>query len=563
MDLQSMLDAGGDVTIPNDTYTSNVTLKGNRVKVTCAPEAIFLKMVVTIAGNRNDWNGGTFVNGQITITGDNNVVHDTLFRDGAKGHNEDPLNCAICTLGDASNNVIRNNEIHHWKRRGLRLRKPTSSTKGNVFTGNYLHDFVDDDPQNSGEAIQIGENQSCSQHQTKTTISNTLIDNFNLEGEIISLKSQDVKVHDVTIVNAKGGNLSLRASKNCVVSACWLEDTKGIVVSGDDNLIVSNELRGGSIIVRSGDATLHQYTKDKVENDHFKWQGAHPAAQNTIVAGNRGRHGAKILIGPKGRGGNEYYPIQHHPAHNTQVALDNDLAVELEDKHSDTQHDMPLSEVRRFTPRKLNPRDLTGTPPTPIDTTITDNLRAHSTLGPDPFPWIATVSPAQGTVEFLVDDRVVNRESNAPYGDMPTRSTPPKDFDGWNDPKSYTEGRHRLAVRHVESGETKATRVRLVHTIAPEISMNLAEGDTLGPAPFTWTAVLPSSDGVVAFLVDGMLVNRETREPYGDHATDNGKPDDPFNFWNDPKRYGAGTHVMTVRQEGTSEEVSVTVKMRV
>ncbi len=171
MSLKSLLSARGKITIPKGTYGSKnkpknplqVELKGNNTQVTCEPGAVFHNVLVTISGNKNDWNGGEFVNSQITITGNDNIIHDTLFRDGARGGNKALLNAAICTFGDASNNIIRNNEIRDWQRRALRVRKPTAKTKGNVITGNYLHDFIMEGKANAGEAIQIGENQLTSQ----------------------------------------------------------------------------------------------------------------------------------------------------------------------------------------------------------------------------------------------------------------------------------------------------------------------------------------------------------------------------------------------------------------
>lgn len=286
---------------------------------------------------------------------------------------------------------------------------------------------------------------------------------------MISIKSQGVTIHDVTILNAAKGKLSLRASKDCTVSACWLEGTKGIVVWGDHNRIVSNEIRGGDLAVFSGDATFDQYIHDK-KDGKYRFQGAHPAAQHTILVDNRGSNGANILIGSKGRGKYEYYDINHFPALDTQVASDNQLSVKIDGKQKGTKKGLPFSDVKRFKARKLTPSDLTGATPTTIlvngtgATSIKDNLKANKKLGPKPFKWIAKVTPEEGIVEFLVDDKVVNRESSSPYGNRVTSKTPPSDFDGWNDPKSYTEGRHVLQVRHAESGAIKSTIVEMTHS---------------------------------------------------------------------------------------------------
>lgn len=89
------------------------------------------------------------------------------------------------------------------------------------------------------------------------------------------------------------------------------------------------------------------------------------------------------------------------------------------------------------------------------------------------------------------------------------------------------------------------------------LTMDIEEGDILGPDPFSWLVTLDPDDDDVEWLVDGVVVLHETSAPYGNSITERVG----FEGWNDPASYGEGPHVMTVRKINSGESNTVNVTM--
>lgn len=158
----------------------------------------------------------------------------------------------------------------------------------------------------------------------------------------------------------------------------------------------------------------------------------------------------------------------------------------------------------------------------PTPGTITQTIEAGDVLGPEPFEWLATLTPDDDDVEFLIDDVVVNFETSDPYGNRKTTGGSDPEYDGWNDPLQYTPGEHTFTVRKKNEGTTNTVTATIRHPVIGQYvtindEMVKLKGTTIftvGPGSFNWLAKIDPDDDEVEFLIDGTLVDTVSSAPY-------------------------------------------------
>ena len=279
-------------------------------EIRAAGNPVFKNNIITITGSGNILYGCVFKNGMVVVRGSHNRVVKNVFEDGQPGGNSSRLHSAVAIEGDASFNLVDHNEVTNWQRRALRNIKLTEKTKANVFSRNYLHGLIGEN-NNSGEAFQVGSGPNDQPYFPACTVEYNLVDGFNIDSEIISLKSSDNLVRFNTFKDCEKSSVSIRAgSKNKIVGNTLIK-VLSINVYGDDNRILGNELTESRIDIRSGDCTFTELVTSDTYN------GGHPSAIRTVVVGNI-LHDSDIRLGKKGTGKITYNRI--FPAEGTILA---------------------------------------------------------------------------------------------------------------------------------------------------------------------------------------------------------------------------------------------------
>ncbi len=247
-------------------------------------DARFTDSVITISGDYAVITGLVLVNSMIVITGDNNRVTKNLFRDGEPGGNSSTLHSAVAIQNSGSFNRVDHNEIRDWERRGLRVIRLNDDTRCNRFDHNYLHDFVGTIG-NAGEAFQVGIGRGDFGYDARTYIEYNLVDHFELELEILSLKSNRNVIRKNTFKNSSIGALTTRAGSDNVLRNNYIEDIVFMAVYADNNQIIGSQFVNSGLTVRSGDATYEELFI-RESNGDYRYRGAHRATNSTLVYGN-------------------------------------------------------------------------------------------------------------------------------------------------------------------------------------------------------------------------------------------------------------------------------------
>ena len=371
-DLQQKLNhlsPGHTVKLDSGQYQGDFTLNAsgaeqNPITILC-DDAEFKNATVTLQGSHIRLVGGMWINSMVTVAGDFNRVTRCTFKDGMPGGNSSKLHCAISISGGASHNRIDHNEISDWQRRGIRHVDMTDRTKNNRIDHNLLYRFLSDKWGNSGEAIQIGVGDGHAQYVPRTIVEYNLIRSFNLEAEIISVKSQGNQILHNRFLDAERSNVSLRSCKDTLVAGNHLMDVKALIVLGDGHVLNGNRVDGGMISVRSGDCTF-----DQIVNPDKKYWGGHPVARDILLVGNFGR----VELGKKARGKREYYHIKHWACSDIRYA-EHDGQIKIVGKSENpTRMTNPgptiKSEAPTFEdvgPKALDKRCMVTQPPAPYD----------------------------------------------------------------------------------------------------------------------------------------------------------------------------------------------------
>lgn len=131
--------------------------------------------------------------------------------------------------------------------------------------------------------------------------------------------------------------ITVRTGSRNLIKNNVMQDTNGIIVYADDNLIIGNDLDNSDIHVASGDCrTFEMSIRD---GSNYRYQGCHASSDNAIVAGNDFRRGGRIEIGERFGGIEEIareYP-RSFPALDTKVGDNGNLAIRYLGPHEGTK----------------------------------------------------------------------------------------------------------------------------------------------------------------------------------------------------------------------------------
>lgn len=217
----------------SQSYTINGSKSGQEITYDFS-QADLTDCVVTIKGDRIKIVGGHWKNSMVEIEGNDNRVTQALFSDGKPGGNKDRLHAAVSIIGDSSRNRADHNEVTKWDRRAFRCTKLTPKTKGNIFEYNWIHVMKPQRKVNGGEALQSGKDQTDALQSPGTIIRFNVVEDFNADSEVISLKSSGNTVQFNTFVNAEG-RVTTRQGSNCVISGNTFIRSWGVGIMGDQN----------------------------------------------------------------------------------------------------------------------------------------------------------------------------------------------------------------------------------------------------------------------------------------------------------------------------------------
>ena len=320
--------AGDTITISAGTYTGDYILSAagttdNPITIRSSGQVIFNDSVFTLAGKYNVLTGMIFNNGMVTITGNYNRVTRNIFRNGEKGGNSSKLHSAVNIQGTASYNRVDHNLVKDWLRRAIRNTKTKPDTWGSRVDQNYLLDLLGDTG-NSGEAFQVGTGHNDVANSPGTVFEYNLVDNFTLEAELVSLKSNMNVLRYNTFKNAPGAVIASRTGSYNQFKNNTLVNVKQFNIYGDNNSMIGNKLDNSNINIRSGDCFVTE-----IIDPNSEYAGCHPAARNTVAVGNQFINGSKIRIGQKGTG-TKQWPDRNFPVENTVFGLNGDVTIQEE-----------------------------------------------------------------------------------------------------------------------------------------------------------------------------------------------------------------------------------------
>jgi Chondroitinase B len=321
---------GNTIVVKGGNYSGDFTLSksgtaAEPITVRADGNVTFKNSVFTLKGSYGVLTGMTFNNGMVTVIGDYNRVTANVFHNGQEGGNNSKLHSAVHTEGGASYNRIDHNEVVNWQRRAIRNTQLNSRTTGNRFDHNYIHNMKGAWG-NSGEAFQVGTGPNDPHYAPKTIIEYNLLDGHNLEGEVLSLKANGNMIRGNTFMNASKGNVQSRNAKDNTFMNNTLINIKSMTIYGDNNKVISNKFVNSNLEIKSGDAIFPDLLLKNSDGNH-KYAAAHPAARDTIVAGNQ-FSGGRIRLGKKGTGTVTY--SRTFPAENTVLAENQGAAVVTE-----------------------------------------------------------------------------------------------------------------------------------------------------------------------------------------------------------------------------------------
>ena len=333
-----------------EDYEINVSGNGNvPFTITAASQAIFRNNIITINGNFVLVHGLEIENGMVVVRGDTNRIVKNYFYNGKPGGNSSRLHSAVAIEGNASHNLVDHNEVENWQRRALRNIRLTENTKDNMFSHNHLHGLLGDNT-NSGEAFQVGAGHSDQPYFPDCVIQYNLVQGFNIDSEIISLKSSNNLVRFNTFIDCPKSAVSIRAGAQNKIIGNTLIDVMSINVYGDDNRILGNALHNSRIDIRSGDCTYEELVAD----DTYK--GGHPAARRTVVVGNMLDSNSYIRLGKKGTGKITFN--RTFPAEDTILSLNGDARIVVDGEEKNTQHVENYSYTLKDSAHELEPKDV-------------------------------------------------------------------------------------------------------------------------------------------------------------------------------------------------------------
>jgi Chondroitinase B len=261
------------------------------IRAANARMATFVDASVTVAGNYTVIANLGFNNSGMKVTGDFNRIT------GNKFYNNAGIFRAAVTVERGNRNRIDHNEVVDYNRphRGFRILPAGSgnnTAKNNVIDRNYLHRSLGERI-NGADGIQLGANPSHTYEQLYSIVEYNLIEQWEIDGEMMSNKSSNNIIRFNTLANTDGQGPMRHGSRVQVISNYFF-NVRGLINRGDDNEIIGNIVENGDLVLTNGDISQNQLPSIP---------GGHPASLRTLVVGNKVING-QICVGCRVPGGN-------------------------------------------------------------------------------------------------------------------------------------------------------------------------------------------------------------------------------------------------------------------
>ena len=305
-------------------------------------QARFISATLTVSGNYNVVENLTLDNSGIKITGDFNRITQNKFQNNAGA-----LKAAV-TVDRGNSNRIDHNEVVDYgaAQRGFRIIPASSgnnTAKKNVIDRNYLHRSLGP-KQNGADGIQLGANPSHTNEQLYTIVEYNLLEQWEIDGEMISNKSSNNIIRFNTLADSDGQG-PIRHGSHIDVISNYFVNVRGLINYGDDNKIIGNVVEKGNLVLRNGDISQSAVPGGS---------SGHPASLRALVAANTVINGV-LCVGCRVPRGNNSRGV---PANFTDLRGNKGKVTLLEQQNttqSSTYNGTVIPAVRLF-PRDVGPR---------------------------------------------------------------------------------------------------------------------------------------------------------------------------------------------------------------
>ena len=323
--------SGSIIVLEDGNYTCALTLsrsgsKGDPIILRAANplRARISDSTITITGDYNVVEGLLFNRSGIEITGHRNRVNQNRFQNGAGS-----LRAAVIIKNGSFNRADHNEVVDFGVgQRALRVfpdKRDKSSAQNNVFDRNHIHRSLGES-RNGADGIQLGSNSQHTDNRLFTIVEYNLISRWEIDGEMISIKSSRNTIRFNTLRDSRGIAPMRHGEYNTIISNTFV-DVVALVNQGNGNQIVGNRLINTPLIVKNGDIR---------QDEVIGGSGRHPASSNTLVAANTvvGTYSRSYIgVGMRVPGGNAARGI---PATNTVLAGNTGRIDDHDGEHSGT-----------------------------------------------------------------------------------------------------------------------------------------------------------------------------------------------------------------------------------
>jgi Chondroitinase B len=300
----------------------------------------FISAALTVSGSHIVVANLTFDNSGIKVTGDFNRITKNRFQNNAGA-----LRAAV-TVDRGNSNRIDHNEVVDFStaHRGFRIIPASSgnnTAKKNVIDRNYLHRSLGP-RKNGADGIQLGSNSSHTYERLNTIVEYNLMEQWDIDGEMISNKSSNNIIRFNTLANSNAAG-PIRLGTFVDVISNYFFGVRALVIQGDDHRAIGNTVENGSVVVKNGDTTL----------DDLSVATSHPAARRTLVAGNTVING-EICVGCRVPRGNNAKGV---PAKFTALRGNKGKVTLLEQQNTtqSSTYDGTVTPAVRLVPRNVGP----------------------------------------------------------------------------------------------------------------------------------------------------------------------------------------------------------------
>jgi hypothetical protein len=237
---------------------------------------------------RRRW--GARFTGRVAVAGADVTLHGLLL-DGAAvelaGDRARMTRCrqagtegiAVLVSGGRGVEVDRN-ELSGMRGRGISVRpdpRDPAAAAGAWIHRNHLRDFEGRRRENVHEGLQLGQSRRDTDASLRALVELNLLERVSVDSEAVSVKSSDNTVRLNTLLDCRAFVTNRHGERNRIV-ANRLERSLGITVHDRGNAVLGNVL----VDCRDGIRVM----AGNVAPDGWPGEGTHPAAADTLVAGN-------------------------------------------------------------------------------------------------------------------------------------------------------------------------------------------------------------------------------------------------------------------------------------